>query len=144
MHELKGSTFLKVMGILMIVFAAIALVIGLIALAGIGAMLSLLGASAAQFASIITVASVLTLAGAVLELVAGILGVKNWARPERAGVCVTWGVILIVLCALSLLLNIIVYANVPGVSVNFFTLIVSFVMPVLYLIAAIQCKNLGR
>lgn len=132
------------MGILMIVFAAIALVMGVIAILDIGAVLALPGVAGTKFGAILTAVSVLILVGAALDLAAGIFGVKYWNRPERAGVCVTWGAILIVVCAASLLLNIIAYANIPGLRVNFLNILTSFVMPALYRIAAIQCRNLGR
>ncbi len=141
---MQGSTFLKVMGILMIIFGAIALVMGIIALAGVGVILAYAGVEGTLFAGLFTFASVLVLLGAAMELIAGILGVKNWNRPERAGVCVGWGVAILVLCILSNLSTIISSANIPGAAVNYFSVLLGLVMPVLYLVAAVQCKNMAR
>ena len=66
---MQGSKFLKVTGILMIVFGAIALVLAIIAFAGIG-VLAAMGASSA----LLTVSVIIALVGAALELVAGIIG----------------------------------------------------------------------
>ena len=48
---MQGSTFLKVMGILMIIFGAIALVMGIIALAGVGVILAYAGVEGTFFAA---------------------------------------------------------------------------------------------
>ncbi len=128
---MQGSKFLKVTGILMIVFGAIALVVAIIAFAGIG-VLAAMGASSA----LLTVSVIIALVGAVLELVAGIIGVKNWNKLEKAGTCIAWGIIVIALCIISNILTV-----VGGGEFSIVNLLTGLVIPVLYLIGGIQNKK---
>ena len=128
---MQGSKFLKVTGILMIVFGAIALVVAIIAFAGIG-VLAAMGASSA----LLTVSVIIALAGAALELVAGIIGVKNWNKLEKAGTCIAWGIIVIALCIISNILTV-----VGGGEFSIVNLLTGLVIPVLYLIGGIQNKK---
>lgn len=138
---MEGSKFLKVMGILLIVFGSIALVVALIAVLGLGALATLAASAGVAIPmGMVTVSVILSLLGAVAELVAGILGVKNWAKPEKAGACIAWGVIILALCVISQVLTLIAYpANFSVLSV-----LTGLVLPVLYLIASVQCKGLRR
>ena len=127
---MQGSKFLKVTGILMIIFGAIALILSIIAFAGIG--LLAMGASS----SLLTVSCILMLVGAIAELVAGIIGVKNWNKLEKAGTCIVWGVIVIALCVVSNILTV-----VGGGEFSVVNLLTGLVIPVLYLIGGIQNKK---
>ena len=129
---MKGSTFLKVTGILMIVFGTLALVLAIIAIAAVS-----LAASLGIGSMMLTLSGILALVGAVAQMVAGILGAVNWARPEKAGVCIVWGVIVIVLCIHSTILTLVSDAD----NFSIISLLTSFVIPVLYLIGAFQNKK---
>lgn len=128
---MQGSKFLKVTGILMIVFGAIALVLAIIAIAGVG-LLAAMGASS----TLLTISAILALVDAALQLVAGIVGVKNWNKLEKAGTCITWGIIVIVLCVISNIFTVVGGGNFSVVS-----LLIGLVIPVLYLIGGIQNKK---
>ena len=128
---MQGSKFVKVTGILMIIFGAIALILSIIAFAGIG-LLAAMGASS----SLLTVSCILMLVGAIAELVAGIIGVKNWNKLEKAGTCIVWGVIVIALCVVSNILTV-----VGGGEFSVVNLLTGLVIPVLYLIGGIQNKK---
>lgn len=128
---MQGSKFLKVTGILMIIFSALALVFAIIAIAGIS-LLAAMGASS----GLLTVSCILALVGAVAELVAGIIGVKNWNKLEKAGTCITWGIIVIVLCVISNILTV-----VGGGDFSVLNLVTGLVIPVLYLIGGLQNKK---
>lgn len=128
---MQGSKFLKVTGILMIIFGALALVLAIIAIAGIS-LLAAMGASS----GLLTVSCILMLVGAVAELVAGIIGVKNWNKLEKAGTCITWGIIVIVLCVISNILTV-----VGGGDFSVLNLATGLVIPVLYLIGGLQNKK---
>ena len=128
---MQGSKFLKVTGILMIIFGALALVLAIIAIAGIS-LLAAMGASS----GLLTVSYILMLVGAVAELVAGIIGVKNWNKLEKAGTCITWGIIVIVLCVISNILTV-----VGGGDFSVLNLVTGLVIPVLYLIGGLQNKK---
>ena len=100
--------------------------------AGYLRLLAAMGASS----GLLTVSCILALVGAVAELVAGIIGVKNWNKLEKAGTCITWGIIVIVLCVISNILTV-----VGGGDFSVLNLATGLVIPVLYLIGALQNKK---
>ena len=121
--EAKGSTFLKVTGILMIVFGAIALIVSIIAILGIAAL--------AAFNDGTYDMTML----AVAEFVAGIIGVINAKLPHKANTCVVWGVIVAVMCIAGEIISMI-----GGSQFNVFSLICGLAIPVLYIIGAVKNK----
>ena len=106
---MKGRKFLKVTGILMIIGGAFGIIGGIIALIGAGALAAVLETSAGG----LLLASALILASAVFQLIAGIMGVKNCDKPEKAQSCLVMGVIVAVLSVAG---NII--SNVLGSDFN--------------------------
>lgn len=135
----QGSKMLKVTGILMIIGGALSLVIALIAVIGIAAAASLAaGALGGGIIALAVIASILSLLGGGIELAAGILGVKNWNQPAKAQSCIVFGAIIIALSVLSNILNL-----ASGSEFNLFTLLLGLVLPVLYLIGAVQLKNMA-
>ena len=78
----------------------------------------------------------LMVASAVAELVAGIVGVVNCKKPEKAGVCIVWGAIVAVLCVAGTVLNL-----VANGEFNIFTLAVGLVLPVLFIIGGVNNKK---
>lgn len=135
----QGSKMLKVTGILMIIGGALALVIALIAVIRIAAAASLAaGALGGGIIALAVIASILSLLGGGIELAAGILGVKNWNQPAKAQSCIVFGAIIIALSVLSNILNL-----TSGSEFNLFTLLLGLVLPVLYLIGAVQLKNMA-
>ena len=79
---------------------------------------------------------VLMLVSAAAELTAGIIGIINCKKPEKAGICMAWGVIVAVLCVASTILN-----SAGGGSFSVFFLILGLVLPVLYIIGAVFNKK---
>ena len=103
----KGSGFLKVTGILMIIGGGISIILGIIAALGVAALAYI---SDGEISSAMLYASVaLMIVSAVAQLIAGIIGVKNCKKPEKAGTCMVWGVIVAVLCVVGTILNSVVY-----------------------------------
>ena len=129
-----GSKFLKVTGILMIIFGAIALVTSIIAMLGLG-MLEALGLPM----GLLWASGIIALVGSVVEFVAGIIGVKNWNKPEKANTCIGWGIVVALMCIVSNVLTLIGYPE----SFSVISVISGLVIPVLYLIGAFQNKKLG-
>lgn len=130
----KGTGFLKVTGILMIIGGGISIIMGIIAALGVAALAYISDgtvSSALLYASV-----VLMLISAVAELVAGIIGVVNCKKPEKAGVCIAWGIIVAVLSVAGTILN-----SVGGGSFSVFSLILGLVLPVLYIIGAVFNKK---
>ncbi len=125
----KGTGFLKVTGILMIIGGAVSIILSIIAALGIAALAYISDeavSSALLYASVI-----LMIVSAVAELVAGIIGVANCKKPDKAGSCIVWGIIVAVLSVAGTVLN-----SVGGGSFSAFSLILGLVLPALYIIGA--------
>ena len=129
---MKGSKFLKVTGILMIIFGALALILSIVAAIGLAALVAL-ELNTWQY----TLAVILMLVGSIFELIAGIVGVKNCNKPEKAGTCMVWGIIVI---ALSVLSNVLTLVGNPD-NFSIVNLLTGLVIPVLYLIGAVMNKK---
>ncbi len=129
---MKGRKFLKVTGILMIIGAAFGIIGGIVAMIGVGALAAVLETSAVG----LMLASVLVLASAVFQLIAGIMGVKNCDKPEKAQTCLVMGIIVAILSVAG---NVI--SNVLGSDFNAFNYATGLVIPVLYIIGAAKNKE---
>ncbi len=129
-----GSKFLKVTGILMIIFGSIALIIAIMALLGLG-VLEAIGAPM----GLLWASGIIALLGAVAEFVAGIIGVVNWNKPNKANICIGWGIAVAAMCVISNIFTLIGYPE----NFNVFSLLTGLVIPVLYLIGAFKNKKLG-
>ena len=129
---MKGRKFLKVTGILMIIGAAFGIIGGIIAMIGVGALAAVLETSAVG----LMLAGVLVLASAVFQLIAGIMGVKNCDKPEKAQACLVMGIIVAILSVAG---N--VTSNVLGSDFNVFNYATGLVIPVLYIIGAAKNKE---
>ncbi|WP_440448241.1 hypothetical protein [Ruminococcus sp.] len=129
-----GSKFLKVTGILMIIFGSIALIIAIMALLGLG-VLEAIGAPM----GLLWASGIIALLGAVAEFVSGIIGVVNWNKPNKANTCIGWGIAVAAMCVISNIFTLIGYPE----NFNVFSLLTGLVIPVLYLIGAFKNKKLG-
>jgi peptidoglycan/LPS O-acetylase OafA/YrhL len=129
-----GSKFLKVTGILMIIFGSIALIIAIVALLGLG-VLEAMGAPM----GLLWASGIIALLGAVAEFIAGIIGVVNWNKPNKANTCIGWGIAVVAMCVISNIFTLIGYPE----NFNVFSLLTGLVIPVLYLIGAFKNKKLG-
>ena len=129
---MKGRKFLKVTGILMIIGGAFGIIGGIVAIIGAGALAAVLETSAGG----LMLASVLILASAVFQLIAGIMGVKNCDKPEKAQSCLVMGVIVAILSVSG---NII--SNVLGSNFNILSYATGLIIPVLYIIGAVKNKE---
>ena len=134
MEKTKGSGFLKVTGILMIIGGGISIILSIIAVLGVAALVYI---SDGEASSAMLYASVaLMVVSAVSQLVAGIIGVVNCKKPEKAGVCIAWGVIVAVLCIAGTILN-----SAGGGSFSILSLVLGLVLPILYIIGAVFNKK---
>ena len=130
---MKGRKFLKVTGILMIIGGAFGIIGGIVAMIGAGALAAVLETSAGG----LMLASVLILASAVFQLIAGIMGVKNCDKPEKAQSCLVIGIIVAILSVAG---NVI--SNVLGSDFNVFNYATGLIIPILYIIGAAKNKEL--
>lgn len=129
---MKGRKFLKVTGILMIIGGAFGIIGGIVAMIGAGALAAVLETSAGG----LMIASALILASAVFQLIAGIMGVKNCDKPEKAQSCLVMGVIVAILSVAG---NVI--SNVLGSDFNIINYATGLIIPVLYIIGAVKNKE---
>lgn len=129
---MKGRKFLKVTGILMIIGGAFGIIGGIVAMIGAGALAAVLETSAGG----LVLASALILASAVFQLIAGIMGVKNCDKPEKAQSCIVIGVIVAILSVAG---NVV--SNVLGSDFNIINYATGLIIPVLYIIGAVKNKE---
>ena len=125
----KGTGFLKVTGILMIIGGAVSIILSIIAALGIAALAYISDGTVSP--ALLYASVILMIVSAVAELVAGIIGVANCKKPDKAGSCIVWGIIVAVLSVAGTVLN-----SVGGGSFSVFSLILGLVLPVLYIIGA--------
>ena len=129
---MKGRKFLKVTGILMIIGGVFGIIGGIVAMIGAGALAAVLETSAGG----LMLASALILASAVFQLIAGIMGVKNCDKPEKAQSCLVMGVIVAILSVAG---NVI--SNILGSSFNILSYATGLIIPILYIIGAVKNKE---
>jgi len=128
----KGSTMLKVVGIIMIVFGAIWTIISLIAVVGASALAASLGLS-----GIYVVGCLIALLSSVAELVTGILGVINCDKTEKAQMLLICAIVVV---ALSFLGNIL-FPIISGTSASVVSFLIGLILPGLFAFGAIQNKQ---
>ena len=134
----RGSKMLMVVGIIMIVFGAIAALIVILAILGLlsakaqGQTEALLAAAELSSMTQLMISYVFTALSSVTMLIAGIVGVINWNRLEKAKTCMIWGIICI---AISLLGNVILPPFI-GQKIQILSVAIGLVLPVLYFIGA--------
>lgn len=83
---MKGKGLLKVVGILMIIGGAISIIMSIIAIASVGTLTYFTDGDLSSVQlnpTIIYTSCVVMILGSVAELIAGIIGVKNCAKPEK-------------------------------------------------------------
>ena len=131
---MKGRKFLKITGILMIIGGAFGIIGGIVAMIGAGALAAVLETSAGG----LMLASALILVSAVFQLIAGIMGVKNCDKPEKAQSCMVIGVIVAILSVAG---NVI--SNVLGSDFNIMNYATGLIIPILYIIGAAKNKELA-
>jgi len=131
------NKILKICGILMIIGGIISILGGIILLAGAGLLSAVAEEADVEVnASLLTFASIFATISGVVSLIAGILGVKYSAKPEKANICIIFGILVIVI---SIIGNVI--GLVGGGEFQPLNLLTGLVVPVLYLIGAFQSKG---
>ena len=132
---MQGKMFLKVCGIIMIVFGAIAFFVS-----GIAGVIGALGAAfeaaigESVGAGTLIIASIISIVASILELICGIIGVANCEKPEKADLCFKWGIIVIAVQLVSFIFGIIA----SGFSI---VSLISFILPGLFLYGAYLNKQ---
>ena len=148
--EQNGSKLLKVLSILMIIGGIFSAIFSVVSIAGAGVITAVSGNADMQQAAtqagtnmgtvtvFLWISVIIMVISAVIEIVAGVKGVKNWNNPDAAQSLVTIGVVCAVLAVIGSIVSAI------GGSFSIFGLILGLVFPVLYIIGAVQLKNQGK
>lgn len=127
---MKGHMFLKVTGILMIIASAFSIIAGVL-IGGLGALAAGLGAAGGLTAGYY-LALLITLAGGICELIAGIQGIKHCKSSENSKKCMVWGIVVVVFGVLATILNL-----VNSGKFDVLSFVASLVVPGLYIYGAI-------
>ena len=130
----KGQKFLKVTSILMIIGGALAGVSCLLGIAGVAVLASLADGHAA--ALMLYLALALALAAAVAEFIAGLKGLKTCKTGGDAHKCVVWGAVVAGITVVSSVMNV-----AGGGSVDAMSILLSLVVPSLYIYGAMQVQK---
>lgn len=134
---MKGSTLLKVASIVMIIFGAISLFATLF-LSVIGAIIgsALDGLDVSLGAFWLTI--ILSMIASVAEIVAGVVGIVNWNKLDKASLCSTWGIVVIVMCVVANIVSFVLYSD----SFKATSLVSGLLFPILYVVGANQNKQM--
>ena len=147
--EQKGSMLLKVMSIIMMVggilgavgsfFVALVAALGQVALSSADVQSQLTttqSGNAGMVMGLLWVGVVVLIAGAVIEIIAGVKGKNNWNNPAMAKTLMIWGIV----CAIVSTIGTILFSTGSG-SFQVFSALTGLVVPVLYIIGTVQLKN---
>ena len=126
---MQGRGFLKVCGILMIIGGAISIILYLIIAIGAGQLRY----------GLLTAAGIIGLIGSIIQLITGIIGVKNSAKPEKAGTCLVFGIVTLVFSVVSNVMIMIAGNANAGSIIG--TILTGFAVPVLFSIGAVLNKK---
>ena len=129
----NGQKFLKITSILMIIGGIIAAIAGVIAILGVSALVALAGN--ADGTGLLYASSILVTILSVIEIIAGVKGLKACKAPENAGKCVTWGIVIAVLSMISMAIGLI-----GGGKFDVTNLVLNLLIPVLYVYGALKTK----
>ncbi|MEG1847193.1 MAG: hypothetical protein RRX92_05230 [Lachnospiraceae bacterium] len=136
--EAKGKTLMKVVSIVMIVGSVLGIIAAIIMLIGGGAVAAIGGASGLEGSGVVGGTliglSIVTIVVGVIELLAGIFGVKECGNVEMAPKCFKYGIVLIILVAVEIIFSIVT----GGFKIMD---LLGFLFPVLYTLAANMNKQ---
>ena len=136
--ERKKNMLVFVAGILMIIIGIIGIAGGALAIVGGGAVVALGGAGGLGVWAVL--AGVLSLVTGVFSLIAGIMGAKNAAKPEKGQSLFVFGIITVVMAVLGIVFSALSTAALGGGAIAP-TSFVSLVIPIIYVIGAMQLKK---
>ena len=142
MEPSKGRNYLYLSGLLMALGGLVSITIGIFKLIGCvvcGCTAVQAGADEGVVTAIVIIAGILALTGGVLQLIAGIQGVRYSDTPEKAGTCIAWGIIVLVLQVIRLIISL--AGSDSGAFYIIVSIIFSIAVPVFYLIGAFMNKN---
>ena len=127
---MKGHTFLKITGILMIVSSVLSIFLGVV-VAGFTLVVAGLGAAGALTADHYLVL-IVKLAGGICQLIAGIKGVKHSKSSENSKKLIVWGAVVVVFSILTIVMTL-----VSGGEISVPGILTGLAVPGLYIYGAV-------
>lgn len=124
-----GKNYLLVTGILLVIFSVYSL-FGVIA----ALILSLASLSLGMVGVILLLATLVASASVIIDFIAGILGIVNRDKPEKAKTCMGLGITMLVIAGLNLI------TSMSAGEFNFFSALCSLALPILYTVGASKNK----
>lgn len=119
----------------MIISGGIGIFVGIFAMIGLSVFTEAIDVE--MSIGVLVLATILTIGGAIVNITTGILGVVNASKPEKAMICIIFGVLAL---ALVLLTNIIDFVSGSGFNVK--SLLRGVLLPVLFIMGAYQNQKL--
>ena len=132
MNEVRENKFLKIMSIIMLIGGILGAVLSLIP-AAVGIIGALIGLSLGDMAMLI-ISTVLLVIGVILQIIAGVKGMKAATNEALAPACVKLGI----LCILVSLASNVLGAMTPDGSFSITSLITACIIPGLYTYSAMK------
>lgn len=149
--EEKRSMLLKVTGIIMLIGGILSAILSLVGAVGICTIqvvpeaskavdeaAKAAGTSSGPIMGVFWVGVVFAIISSVIEIIAGVTGIKNWQNPAAYKKMLILGIIVIVI---SLLGNILSGIGSGNFGSYIFSIILGLILPVLYLIGVFQLKG---
>ena len=131
---MKDQNFMKITSILMIAGGISAGSAGVIAILGVSTLVALAGS--AEGAGLLYASSIIVTIASIIEIIAGVKGLKACKAPELAKKCVTWGILIVVVSIISMVIGLI-----GGGEFSISNLALNLLVPGLYIYGALQIKS---
>ena len=134
----RGNSFFKNTAILMAIFPVYNLIMGL--MNGVGTLSGLIHIEDfANSTGLIHTAIIVFIIGAVLQIIVGLIGMKNADSPEKMGTCILLGIIVMIIYSASQIFD---YIG-GGVhdTLDYIGMISGFAIPACFVAGAIHTKS---
>lgn len=125
-----GKNYLLAVGILLVIGGGLSMFLVIPTL-----LLGIASLSIGGLGVIIFLAALLACAMAIIDLIAGIVGIVNRNKPEKAKVCMGFGITMIVFAVLGFI------SSISAQDVNYVSSLLGLLLPILYLVGASKNKN---
>ena len=128
--EAPGNGILKVSGIILVIFAGIAVVTGIIGLAAVSGL-----AAFGIPTGLLTMITIYAIVSALFSLFVGLMAILNSAKPEKASKVFLLGIIAAILVIVDLVLVLALGGGLLG-AWPWISTIIGLVLPVLIIVGA--------
>jgi len=137
----KGSSLLKLTGVLMILSSIIVIVFYALLLLGVGFIAELTKGIGDELKVGVSLVLIIALVAAAIQFIAGCIGVKYHKQPDKAGACLAFAVVIILIAGAGVMFGIIESgfdtSHIVSISLG-------MVVPLLYLLGALHLRDLNK